>query len=574
MKNTLVAQVLETIADLEEIKGEEAYKAPSYRRAAAYIHKMSEPIEDIAGEGNLQELPGVGKNIAAKIVDILERGTTKRLEKLLTEIPATLLNLLAIEGLGPKTASRLYKEAGVETLGDLEAALRDGRLSSLRGFGQKRVEVLKRGLQELSAREQLYLLSYAWPAAEAIAQSLRDCRPDVRAEVAGSVRRRKEAVRDLDIVASVPEEGTSDVARRFTGGEATSEVIAEGHTKCSIRLKDGMQVDLRIVAPEQFWSALGHFTGSKEHNAHLRGIARDHGMKINEYGVFRLEDDGPVSRIDAEHDIYRLMGMEYVPPELREDTGELEAATEGHLPELLEPCDMRGDLHVHTNWTDGIDSIEAMAEAARQRGYEYLAITDHSKALAFARGLDSQRLSAQGREIDALNERVEGITVLKGIEVDVMGDGSLDLDDAALEQCDLVVASIHSGFRSDEEQIMKRLEGACKNPHVDIIGHPSGRIIGHRNSYSLDISRLLDVACKTRTALEINASPDRLDITDQQARAAKKAGVKVAINTDAHSRRGLGDMVYGVFVARRGWLEKDDVINAMSTESLEEFLRR
>ena len=573
MKNALVAQVLITIADLEEIKGEEAFKAPAYRRAAAYIHKMSEAIEDVARDGKLQDLPGVGKNIAAKIEEILERGTTRRLEKLLAEVPSTLLDLLMIEGLGPKTASRLYREAGVETLGDLEAALRDGRVAALKGFGEKRAEGLRRGLQQVSAREQRYLLAYAHPVAEAIAESLRACHAGVRAEVAGSVRRRKEAVKDLDIVVSAPEEGIPEVLSCFKTVEGVASVASDGQTKCSVKLDGGMQVDLRIVAPGQFASALAHFTGSKEHNTRLRGIARDLGMKINEYGVFGADDDQPRCEIDGEEDIYRLLGMEYVPPELREDTGEIEAAIEGRLPELLEQEDIKGDLHVHTDWTDGIDGIKAMAEAGKQRGYEYLAITDHSKALAFARGLSAERLSEQGREIDALNEQIEGIRVLKGIEVDVMVDGSLDLPDSVLETCDVVVASIHSGFRNDEEQIMRRLESACKSPHVDIVGHPSGRIIGHRDPYPLDIHRLLDTAARTKTAIEINASPDRLDITDQQARAAKKAGVRVAINTDAHSRRGLGDMAFGVSVARRGWLEKGDVINTMSQRDLQEFLR-
>lgn len=574
MKNALVAQVLITIADLEEIKGEEAFKAPAYRRAAAYIHKMSEAIEDVARDGKLQDLPGVGKNIAAKIEEILEGGTARRLEKLLTEIPSTLLDLLMIEGLGPKTASRLYREAGVETLGDLETALRDGRIAALKGFGDKRSEGLRRGLQQIPAREQRYLLAHAWPVAEAIAESLRRCHQEVRAEVAGSVRRRKEAVKDLDIVVAAPEEAIPRVLSCFKATEGVASVASEGQTKCSVKLDGGMQVDLRIVAPGQFASALAHFTGSKEHNTRLRGIARDLGMKINEYGVFEAEDEQQSRcEIAGEEDIYRLLGIEYVPPELREDTGEIEAAIEGRLPDLLEQEDIKGDLHVHTAWTDGIDGIRAMAEAGKQRGYEYLAVTDHSKALAFAKGLNAERLSAQGREIDALNEQIEGIKVLKGIEVDVLVDGSLDLPDSVLETCDVVVASIHSGFRNDEEQIMRRLEGACKSPHVDIIGHPSGRIIGHRNPYSLDIHRLLDTAARTKTAIEINASPDRLDITDQQARAAKKAGVRMAIDTDAHSRRGLGDIVFGVSVARRGWLEKHDVINTMSQQDLQDFLK-
>ena len=551
------------IADLEEINGEEAFKAMSYRRAADYISKMSEAIEDTASRDALQEIPGVGRNIAQKIKDIIGTGTTKHLEDLLTKVPEELLELLKIPGLGPRTASRLYRETGVTGIGDLEAALKDGRVAALKGFGQRRVQALEKGLHDLGSRDRRHLLAYAWPVAEEIAQALMSCAPGVRAEVAGSIRRRKETVGDVDIVAACNEENVPAVARCFLTGRGIGEVLAGGPTKCSIRLDGGMQVDLRIVRMHEFTTALHHFTGSKEHHVHLRGIAKDLGLKINEYGVFKEEAgsaEEPVP-VKDESELYRLLGMDYVPPEMREDTGEVEAALESRLPSLVETEDILGDLHIHSNFTDGIDSIERLARAAASRGYEYIAITDHSKALAFARGLDEERLSQQAELIDSLNKSVPGLRILKGIEVDILAGGKMDLPDDALRRCDVVVASIHSGFRNDQEQIYSRLEGACKNPHVDIIGHPTGRIIGQRDPYPLDMPRLVDLAKKTGTVLEINASPDRLDMSDQYARACKQAGVRCSIDTDAHSLRGLDDIRFGIDVARRGWLGKDDVLN-------------
>lgn len=573
MKNELVARVLYMIADLEEIKGEEAFKAGSYRKAASYIYKMSQSIEDMARAGTLLEIPGVGKNISAKIEEIIAKGTASRLERLLSEVPPELLDLLLVPGLGPRTAARLYRELGIRGPGDLDAALRDGSVAALKGFGDKKAASLAKGLRELSSQQRRFLLSYAWPVALQILKYLQACVPEGRYSVAGSIRRMKESVKDIDLVAAVPEQSAAKIADCFTQISGISEVLAKGTTKCSVRLEGGVQVDLRIVEPEQYATALHHFTGSKEHHVEMRALAKDLGYKINEYGVFRAESGDPVA-IQDEASLYSLLGLDYVPPEIREGTGEVTAAKSRTLPHLVNLSDVRGDLHLHTNWSDGLDTIAEMADAAKARGYEYIAVTDHSKALAFAGGLDEKRLLEQASVIDRLNRDNQGFRVLKGIEVDILSDGRLDLADEVLSQCDIVVASIHSGFRQDEAQIFRRLEAACHNPHVDIIGHLTGRIIAHRSPYAVDTRKVLQVARDTNTALEINSSPDRLDISSQVAREAREMGVKCSISTDAHSRRGLADMIYGIGVARRGWLEPSDVLNAMPCDRLLEMVRK
>ncbi len=573
MKNRIVAEVLNTIADLEEIRGEEAFKAGSYRKAASHIFKMSEDIAQVAEQGRLAELPGVGKNIAAKIRDIIETGTTSRLESLLQQIPPELLDLLKIPGLGPRTAQRLYRELGVRGLADFESALRGGKVAALKGFGDKKAKVLLSGIDELRSRDNRYLLSYAWPVALELVRYIKECVPEARAEIAGSVRRMKETVKDIDIVAAVSKPKLETLRECFVSSNGVSEVTAIGDTKCSVRLDGGMSVDLRIVAPEQYATALHHFTGSKEHHVQLRALAKQMGYRINEYAVL-CEETRHSTTVESEEDIYSLLDMQYIPPEMREATGEIELARLYELPELLETQHIQGDLHTHTHWSDGLDSVADMALRAKQRGYGYIAVTDHSKALAFAGGLDTARLRQQAELIDRLNEQMEGFRILKGIEVDILAEGELDLPDEVLSECDVVVASIHSGHRQDEQRIMRRIEAACRNPHVDIIGHLTGRIIGHRSAYPVDEARVLKVAKETNTALEINSSPDRLDISDSIARRARDLGVKCTISTDAHSKRGLDDLVYGVGTARRAWLRPGDVLNSLRLEELLSYLGR
>ncbi|MGE5543323.1 MAG: DNA polymerase/3'-5' exonuclease PolX, partial [Bacillota bacterium] len=557
------------IANLTEIIGEEAFKARAYHRAAESIAKLPGDVGEFAAQGRLLDIPGVGKNIAAKIEEYLATGAMRHLEKLREKVPHTVLELLDVPGLGPRTASVLYRELGVRDLSGLEAALREGRVRGLRGMGEKKEQSLLKGVEQVRRRGTRTPLGIALPLSEEIASILRDVPGVERVAVAGSIRRRRETVGDVDLVASSTDPG--GLMDAFTSLPMVAEVMARGETKSVVKIDGLGQVDLRVVKPGEFVAALHHSTGSREHHVRLRGMAKDRGLKINEYGVFD-EADSPVG-LAGEEDIYGLLGMQYVAPELREDTGEVEAALESRLPELVTEGDIRGDLHAHTRWTDGTGSVADMAGAAMGRGYEYIAISDHSKSLGVAGGLDEEELRAQAEEIGALNREMPGFRVLKGIEVEITRTGGLDLDDKTLGELDIVTASVHSMFHMGREAMTARIEAAMKNPHVDVIAHPTGRLIGRREPYEVDVDRLIEMASKTGTCLEINASPDRLDLSDYWARRAIQAGCRLVINTDAHATMSLEDMRYGVAVARRAWATRKDILNALSLEDLLEALR-
>src|SRR5512134_325681 len=564
MKNPQVAGIFHEIADLLELKGDNPFRVRAYRRAAMNVEAIP---KDVAGmsEEELQALPGIGKDLANKIRQYVGSGRIDVHEELQKEIPRGLLELLRVPGIGPKTARLLFDRRGVKSVPDLEALVRSGRLAGLPGIQAKTEENIRKGVLQLRKGMERFPLGKALPIARGIVDLLQEAVPGARVALAGSIRRWKDTVRDIDVLAAgrKPEA----ITKAFVGLPGIREVLERGTTKSSILTGDGIQVDLRVVAEESFGAALQYFTGSKEHNVRLREMASRRGLKINEYGVFR-EADGRRLGGREEEDVYKALGLPLVPPELREDAGEIEAAIEGKLPELVSLADIRGDLHVHTKWSDGAHDLDAVVRTARERKYEYVAITDHSKGLGVARGLTEERVREQMGEIDAANRKAKGFRVLKGIEVDIRGDGTLDLPDALLSELDIVVASIHSGFRKPGEQLTRRLVAAIRNPYVNVIAHPTGRLLGEREAYPVDMEAVLSEAARHGKALEINANPLRLDLSDAWARAAKRRGIPLAVSTDAHILANLDFMGYGVSIARREWLEPRDVLNTLGFPKL------
>lgn len=568
MNSWEIAQIFYEIADLLDILGENPFKSRAYRKAAHILENTSLDIARLAGEGRLREVPGIGEALAKKIQELVETGRLSYYEGLSKKIPRSARQLLMIPGVGAKTAQILFRGLKITSLEELEEAAREQRLRELPGIGRKTEEAILQGLKALAEGRQGWLLNFAGTVAGAIESFLKKIPGVTRAGVAGSLRRGRETVGDLDFVAAAAD--PSLIVSTFTRAPFIQEVMAAEEATATVITKWGVRADLLVVGPDQFASALHHLTGSGEHNNILQGIARKRGWKLSEYG---MNLGGQVVTPASEKDLYKLLGMPCIPPELREGRGEIEAALAGNLPALVEAGDIRGDLHTHTNWSDGVNDIEEIAVAARERGYGYLAITDHSQSLHVARGLTKERIRQQRLEIESINRRFDDFQLLAGIEVEILSDGSLDFDDGLLEEMDVVIASIHSGFKQDRETLTSRMIAAIHNKHVDIIGHPTGRLLGRRNSYQIDMGRVLDAAAETGTALEINASPDRLDLNDQYIRLGKERGVRFAINTDAHDRHCLEDMRYGVITARRGWAEKADIINTMPLSRLRKWLQ-
>lgn len=570
MKKFEVAWAFSEMADLLEIQGAEAYKVRAYRKAAQTLANLSRDLEQMAAEDRLEEIPGVGKALAAKIKEILSTGTLRHLEELREKIPPDLVRLLEIPGVGPRTAALVYRQLNIRTLAELEDAARAQKLRYLPGVGAKKEQQILHGIEILKNRGGRSLLGTALPWAREFLRLLRSHPGVGGAEVAGSVRRRQETVGDLDLVVSSAE--PERVVDFFLRLPPVRQELERGQSGASALAAAGLRVDLQVVPPCEFVARLHRATGSREHLARLEQLAAEKGLQLAGEGF--VDGKGQPRAFPGEEALYRELGLSYIPPELRENRGEIEAASRGELPSLVTRGDLRGDLHTHTTWSDGISGLEEMVSSARALGYEYLAITDHSRSLAVARGLDEERLAAQKARIEELNRELEDIRLLSGVEVDILPDGRLDLRDEVLAELDVVVASIHSGFRQDPQVLTSRLEGAIKNEHVDIVAHPTGRLLGRREPYGVDLDRILDLAREMNTALEINASPDRLDLNDRQARRARERGVTVAINTDAHSTAGLEDMEYGVSVARRGWLEPGDILNCLPLKDLLRRLRR
>lgn len=566
VQNAEIAAMFDQTADLLELEGENPFRIRAYRRAARVIEGLPQSARAMLAAGrDLSELPGIGKDLAGKIADIVRTGRFQVLDALRRELPGDVGEMTALPGLGPKRVRLLYEKLKLRTLDDLRRAIKGGRLGTLKGFGPAIVGRLSQAL-ERPTQARRFKLSVAEAEAEALVAFLSG---EGQVVVAGSYRRRRETVGDLDLLATVRDSGT--VGDKLVHYENVVEVLAHGRTRTTVTLRSGMQVDLREVPAESYGAALLYFTGSKAHNIALRSLAQEHGWKLNEYGLFAGK-----RRIAGatEQEVYKKLGLAYIQPELREDHGEITLAGNNKLPRLLDLADIRGDLHVHSDWTDGTRTIEEMAEGARALGYEYMAVTDHSRRVAMVHGLDPARVARQIRAIDRLNEEKPGLTILKGIEVDILKDGTLDLPDATLAKLDIVIASVHSYFSLRREEQTDRIVKAMRNRHVTILGHPTGRLIGQREAYDVDMDKIIAAARELGCHLELNAEPDRLDLNDIHARAAKEAGVAVSIASDAHSVEALRCMRYGVDQARRGWLTASDVVNTRSLADLRELIRR
>lgn len=569
MKNQEIARIFSEMADILEIKGDNPFKIRAYRRAALNIEGLSRSVEDLSRD-ELLEIPGIGEELTAKIEEYIGTGAIHAHDKLKGEIPAGLLSILAIPGLGPKTARQLFEQSHITSIDDLEQAAREHKLAGIPGIQKKTEENILKGIATVQKGHERHPLGRVLPLALDLVEKLRKRARFGAIEIAGSIRRRKETCKDIDIVATSPV--PDEAMKAFVTLPAVEQVIMHGPTRSSVVISDGLQVDLRVVAEESFGAALAYLTGSKGHNVRLRDMAVKQGLKINEYGIFREKDEARLGGA-KEDDVYRLLGLPFIPPEMREDQGEVEAALAGKLPQLISQADIRGDLHVHSRWSDGGHTIEELVAAAKARGLSYIAITDHSQGLGVAHGLTVERLMAQKQEIAALNEQLSGFTILHGTEMDIKSDGSLDFPDQALKELDLVIASIHSGFKQTKEQITTRIIKAMENPYVSIIAHPTGRLIGERDPYEVEVDDILRVAADTGTAIEINAYPLRLDLNDTHARRAKELGVQLVINTDTHSISQFDTLPYGIAIARRAWLEKGNVLNTLAVKDLQKRLK-
>jgi DNA polymerase (family 10) len=566
LRNVEIVRALEAIATLMEIKGEEYYRVLAYQRAAESVAALGRPVREVE---DLERLPHVGGTTAEVIRELAENRTPQILADLLAEIPPGLVEMTRLPGVGPRTAGRLWQEFDVESVEEL-AEIEEGRIASLKGFGKKSEERILRAAKTYNAKERRMLLDEATALAEHMLDFVRSHPSTVRAEVAGSLRRQKETIGDLDLVAASTDQRT--LADAFAEAPFVDEVLAHGPTKVFI-VCNGVEVDLRIVEPEAFGSLLHHFTGGQAHNIALRERAVKMGINISEYGLAK-EGTGDYEPVATEEELYARLGLPYIPPELREDTGELEAAAKGKLPDLIEVSDVRGDLHVHTNWSDGKGTVASMAEAALALGYEYLVFCDHSQSLKVANGLSPERLKKKIEAVREANDNYGEIQLLCGSEVDILKDGSLDYEDALLAELDFVVASVHTSFKVGEKAMTERIVRAMNNPYVRTIGHPTGRLLNRRDPYEVDVSRLIEEAAATNTALELNSYVDRLDLSVPYLREAINSGVRITIDTDAHDETALSFAKFGVSQARRAWVEKESVINCLPWEEFRKYLKK
>jgi DNA polymerase (family X) len=567
--NLAIARVLAEIGDLLEIKGENPFKIRAYRNAHETVAHSTDRLADLTPAQRLA-IPGIGKDLSTKIGELIETGAIAYHQALLQEFPATILDLLHLQGVGPKTAALLYRQLNIRTLDELEAAIREGRLRALKGMGAKKEAQILRAIGERALVAGRRLMAETSEAADALVATLREHAPGADISAVGSLRRGCETSGDLDILAAG---APSSVMEAFTGYRLAERVLAHGETKSCILLRGGLQADLRLVPKASLGAALQYFTGSKAHNIALRDRALQRGFKLNEYGLFRM-DDGTVVAGSDEDSIYRALGLSPIAPELRENRGEIQAAEQDALPALIRRQDIRGDLHMHTTVSDGRADVETMARAAMQTGLEYIAITDHSQSLAMANGLDERAALEHAARIRALDARLDGIALLAGIECDIRPDGCMDLADDCLAALDLVIASVHSAFNQEPEQMTDRLLRALECPWVDILAHPTGRLLLRREGYRYDVERVFGAAAGHGVAVEINSQVDRLDLNDTQARLAKERGLRLVIDSDAHSPAALGNLRWGVAVARRAWLTAGDVLNTRGLAELRPLLRR
>jgi DNA polymerase (family X) len=570
--NAYFARIFNEIGAMMELKGESPFKVRAYRTAAETFANLHEDLRKVWLEGRVGDLPGVGKAITDKVTELMTTGKLRFYDRLLNEVPPSLISITEIPHVGPKKAMQLYQTLGIQGLADLEKAIEDGRLLTVPGYGPRTVESIKEGIAILQKRsaEKRDLLGTALPVARQMVKQLKaGCRTLHNIEIAGSIRRWKPTIGDMDFLATADD--PNEVLECFVTLPMVDMVDLRGANKASVHLNNGIQVDMYVMDPEYYPSLLQHFTGSREHNIALRDRAIRMGFKLNEYGLTR--QDGTRVDINDEADIYRALGLEWMPPEMRENRGEIEAAERGKLPRLVEIADIKGDLHCHSTWSDGSESILAMARAAKARGYQYMAITDHSQSLSITTGLTIERLRAQRQEIEEAQRSIGGgFRILHGTEMEIKSDGTLDFPDEVLAWLDIVVASIHTGLRQPGEEVTRRALNAIRNPHVDILGHPTGRLINQREPSAMDVSAVIAEAAKTGTALEINSAPDRLDLDDIYVKEAMEAGCTLSIDTDAHHHSNYDLIEYGVHIARRGWATADPILTTWPLEKLEAWL--
>ncbi len=571
MTNEQVAEIFAAMADMLAIQGENYHRVMAYRRAAENVADLGRPLEEVWRAGELEAIPGIGKTLAAKIDELMRTGRLEAYEALAAQVPSGVVEMLRVPDVGPKRAALFWQELGITSVAALEQAARDGELRALPGMGVKSEGKVLAGVEALKRRSGRTPLGAAWPLAAGMLDALREVEGVMQAGPAGSLRRMRETVGDLDLLVAAAE--AEPVMARFRALEQVSEVLLSGSTKTSIRTQEGFQVDLRVLEPPRWGTALQYFTGSQAHNIRLRGLALERGFSLSEYSLKR--EDGSERLCAAEEEVYAALGLPFIPPELREDRGEIEAALEGRLPKLVERADLQGDFQFHTTWSDGQQSLLEMAEAAQAMGLAYAVVTDHSHSLGIAGGLTVEALRRQREEIEAVNRRMAGrFRLLAGIEVEVRADGSLDFPDGVLAELDVVVAAVHTGLRSGRERVTERMLAAIRNPHVDIIAHPTGRLIGEREGADLDVEAVLRAAVETGAALEVNAHPSRLDLRDAHVRRAVELGVMLAISSDAHHRDGFAVLPFGVATARRGWATPVDVLNTRPVEAVLDWAAR
>ena len=572
MKNAAIAKVFQDMADLLELKGENKFKIRAYQRAARAIEYLPKEIEVMLDEGeDLQTIPGVGEAIAKKSIELVNTGKLGAYEELKAQFPEGITRLLEIPGIGPKTANKLSTELGIQSVEELEKAIEDGRVAKLFRLGDKTAENILQQIQALRRKDQRIPIGEALPVVDEVLDALRTL-PGVRnLTAAGSLRRFKETVGDIDLMGTA--DNPEEVINAFVNLPQIREVVAKGPTKATVILPGSLQADLRMVEHDSFGSLLQYFTGSKQHNITLRTREQKKGLKLSEYGITDAKTN-KLEKFSTEEAFYRRLGLQYIPPEIREDQGEIDLAEKSQVPKLIELSDIKGDIHVHTDWSDGQDSIEDMAKAAKALGYRYLAITDHSAGRGIVHGLSEERLRQQIREIKRLNEHLKGIRIFTGTEVDIRADGSIDLPQKLLADLDVVVAAIHSAMNQGQEQITRRILGAIENPHIDIIAHPTCRLLGEREPVAVDLEAVFQAAIKYNKALEINAMPSRLDLKDIHIYRARELGVKLIMGTDSHSATHLNLMRFGVGIARRGWCQPKDILNTRPTKEILAFLRK
>jgi DNA polymerase (family 10) len=573
MTNQEIAEILVYISQILDIMGENPFKIRAYIKAAQTVDTLTYQLSSLDDMDKIEELPGIGEGIAKKIRELLKTGKLKYYEDLKKSEYAPLIELLRIPGVGPKHAKLVHDKLKVKSIEDLRKAAEAGKLKELPGLGDKVEQNILQGIQQVKKFMERFSLAFIYPRAQNIVDELNKVKEAKQITLGGSLRRMKETIGDVDIL--VASDKPKPVMDAFVHLPQMMKVLSEGSTRSSIVTKDGFQVDVRVVKPESYGAAQHYFTGSKAHNIRIRSLGIDRGLKVNEYGVFKGQKSIAGK---TEEEVFKSVGLPYIPPELREDQGEIEAAQKNKLPHLIELKDLKGDLHVHSNWTDGSNSIEEMAMAAQKLGYQYIAICDHSPTVGVTNGLTPQRLKKHNEEIDKLNQKFSraksDFKILKGIEVDIKSNGQLDLEDEILKGLDIVVAAVHTKFTQSQEEMTKRIVKAMENPHVDIFAHPTGRLIGRREAYRVDMDKLMD-ACKANgKALELNAYPERLDLSDLNCRKAKERGIKIAISTDSHQDGHYDWISFGVATARRGWIEPEDVINTLPLTKLLKWLKR